>query len=69
MANCEREINNQHYEECAICELTKKEGMHLYNIFICSECEDVLIHTETNDPMYNEHIEKLRKMNISGIYS
>ncbi|OCA88484.1 sigma factor G inhibitor Gin [Pradoshia sp. D12] len=69
MANCERETNDHLNEECAICESTKKKGMHLYNIFICSECEDVLIHTETNDPLYNEHVEKLKKMNISSIYS
>ena len=69
MANCERETTNNHYEECAICELMKKKGIHLYNIYICSECENILVHTETNDPMYNKHVEKLRKMNISSISS
>lgn len=69
MANCESEINNHSFEECAICECQKHEGLHLSNIFICSECEVALVHTETNDPIYRQHIEKLRKMNISGIYS
>lgn len=69
MANCESEINNSPNEECAICECRKQEGMHLYNIYICSECEVALVHTETNDPSYRKHIEKLRKMNISGTYS
>ena len=69
MANCEGKGNNPSYEVCAICESKKKEGMHLYNIFICSECEETLIHTETTDPLYKQHVEKLRKMNISETYS
>ena len=69
MTNCEREENRQSFEACAICELTKKEGIHLYNIFLCTDCEETLIHTEANDPLYQQHIEKLRKMNISETYS
>ena len=66
MANCENEKNN---EVCAICESNKPDGMHLYNIFICSECENTLIHTEATDPLYKQYVEKMRKMNISETYS
>ena len=69
MVDKERDVINQLSEECAICELKKKEGIHLYNIFLCPECENILIQTEVNDPLYEQHMEKLRKMNLSGIYT
>ena len=69
MTNCERVKNGQSFEACAICEVKKKEGIHLYNIFLCMACEKALIHTEASDPLYHHHIEKLRKMNISETYS
>ena len=68
MANYEHEENKPSYEVCAICEAKKKEGIHLYNIYICSECEEALIHTEATDPLYKRHVEKMRKMNISETY-
>ena len=69
MTNCDRKKSRQSFETCAICELSKKEGMQLYNIFLCAECEETLILTEANHPLYQLHIEKLRKMNISETYS
>ena len=66
MANWDNKRSN---EVCAICESTKLNGMHLHNIFICSECENTLIHTDTTDPLYEQHVERLRKINISETYS
>ena len=66
MANWDNKRSN---EVCAICESTKLNGMHLHNIFICSECENTLIHTEATDPLYEQHVERLKKINISEMYS
>ncbi|MDQ0414941.1 hypothetical protein J2S25_003151 [Mesobacillus stamsii] len=60
---------NQIRETCAICEQTKTAGIHLYTSFICTDCETIMIKTETSDPQYKYYVEKLRKVTRPGIYS
>lgn len=54
---------------CSICEKDKSDGLHLYIGFICTECEKAIVQTDTSDPVYQEYVEKMRKNNISGIYT
>ena len=54
---------------CRICEKVKSEGLPLHIGFICSECEREIVQTDTSEPVYQEFVEKLRRNNISGIYT
>lgn len=56
-------------ETCVVCEQTKATGIHLYTSFICTECESVMINTDTSDPKYKYYVEKLRKVTNPEIYS
>jgi len=39
-------------ERCGICEEEKERGIHLYKMFICTECEQNMIHTEPREEKY-----------------
>lgn len=54
---------------CGICEETKAEGIHLYKLFICHECERNMIHTEPKEEKYRYYLKKLKNMNQSTLYS
>lgn len=56
-------------ETCVVCEQAKTAGIHLYTSFICTECESVMIKTDTCDPKYKYYVEKLRKVTNPEIYS
>ncbi|PFA63704.1 sigma factor G inhibitor Gin [Bacillus sp. AFS015802] len=66
MVNQERKADG---EECIVCHVEKKVGIHLYTSFICTECEKEMVHTETNDPLYKLFIQRLKKVNTPQIYS
>ncbi|HLT55440.1 MAG TPA: sigma factor G inhibitor Gin, partial [Bacillota bacterium] len=51
------------------CEDEKKEGIHLYNLFICSECEYNMIHTEPREEKYQYYVRKLKAVRQSKLYS
>ena len=56
-------------EECIVCHVDKKVGIHLYTSFICTECEKEMVQTETNDPLYKTFVQRLIKVNTPQIYS
>ncbi len=58
-----------HGDRCSICEMEKSDGLHLHIGFICTECEKAIVQTDTSDPVYQEYVEKMKKNNISGIYT
>ncbi|WP_442862502.1 sigma factor G inhibitor Gin [Bacillus sp. USDA818B3_A] len=61
---------HNHFEEtCVICESQKTKGIHLYTSFICTDCENDLIHTDTNDPRYKYFLKQLKKINTPEIFS
>lgn len=63
-------LNLQHQDKtCVICEEKKGKGIHLYTSFICSECENDLIKTETYDPKYKFYLDQLKKAHKPGIFS
>jgi len=61
--------HNQPGESCVICEEFKEKGIHLYTVFICTECEMELIHTETNHPKYKYFLKQLKKITTPEIFS
>jgi hypothetical protein len=56
-------------EICVICEQQKTNGIHLYTSFICNECEQELVHTDTDNPRYKYYLKQLRKVNTPEIFS
>ncbi|MED4228321.1 sigma factor G inhibitor Gin [Neobacillus cucumis] len=63
-------VTHHYYEEtCVICESLKPKGIHLYSSFICTDCENDLIHTDTNDPRYKYFLKQLRKITTPEIFS
>ncbi|RDW15280.1 sigma factor G inhibitor Gin [Oceanobacillus arenosus] len=56
-------------KRCGICEEEKREGIHLYNFFICSECEHNMIHTEPREEKYNYYLQKLKNISQPTLFS
>lgn len=49
-------------ETCVICEQKKEKGIHIYMQFICYECEQEIISTETNEEKYKHYLNQLKKV-------
>ncbi|SHG70980.1 sigma factor G inhibitor Gin [Ornithinibacillus halophilus] len=56
-------------EQCGICEDRKEKGIHLYNMFICLDCEHNMIHTEPREEKYQYYLQKLKNINKPKLYS
>jgi uncharacterized protein YlaI len=56
-------------ERCGICEEKKEKGIHLYHLFICTECEHNMIHTEPREEKYKYYLKKLKKVSQPKLYS
>ncbi|SET74458.1 Inhibitor of sigma-G Gin [Oceanobacillus limi] len=56
-------------EQCGICEEKKRNGIHLYNMFICTECEYNMIHTEPREEKYQYYLRKLKNINQPTLFS
>ena len=54
--------------QCGICEEAKDHGIHLYRLFICSECERNIICTEPREEKYNYYLQKLKNIDQSSVY-
>ena len=54
---------------CGICEEDKTEGINVYRLFICCECERNMIYTEPREEKYNYYLQKLKNMNQPTLYS
>ncbi|MFG6150797.1 sigma factor G inhibitor Gin [Halobacillus sp. B23F22_1] len=54
---------------CSICSKQTDDGIYLLRIYICSSCENEMIHTSTEDPKYKFYIEQMNKAHRAIIYS
>ncbi|WP_261134700.1 sigma factor G inhibitor Gin [Bacillus sp. Marseille-Q3570] len=48
---------------CMVCEEKNNEGIYIFQHFLCSDCEQRMVVTDTDDEEYQYFIEKLRKIN------
>ncbi|MFD1736875.1 sigma factor G inhibitor Gin [Bacillus salitolerans] len=62
-------IRENYGETCLICEQVKEKGIHLYTSFLCVECEQEIIHTQTSHPNYKFYLQQMRKITKPPIYS
>ncbi|MFA1819573.1 sigma factor G inhibitor Gin [Virgibacillus oceani] len=56
-------------QRCGICEEEKARGIHLYTMFICTDCEYNMIHTEPREEKYNYYLRKLKNATKPKLYS
>ncbi len=56
-------------EKCIICDMNKMTGIHLYTSFICTDCEQEIIHTQTSDPKYQFYLNRLGRIKRTRLYS
>ncbi|KJE27699.1 sigma factor G inhibitor Gin [Geobacillus thermoleovorans] len=60
---------NQREHVCIVCEQEKKEGIFLFGHFLCLDCNQAIVQTNTDDPNYSFYVRQLRKMFTSKIHS
>ncbi|MDX8047510.1 sigma factor G inhibitor Gin [Gracilibacillus sp. S3-1-1] len=53
-----------HY--CGVCDEQKREGIFVYQMFICQECEQKIVSTKPNDENYEYYIDKMKAINKSS---
>ncbi|MBU8908402.1 sigma factor G inhibitor Gin [Desertibacillus haloalkaliphilus] len=62
------EAYNQQYQhkhkQCVVCDENKQQGIHLFDSFICEDCEREIVLTDTKDKLYKYYLEKLRKIKL-----
>ncbi|MGN8648204.1 sigma factor G inhibitor Gin [Gracilibacillus sp. HCP3S3_G5_1] len=57
---------NVHPHICGICDQAKHEGIFLYQLYICNECEKEIVSISPKDENYQYYVEKLRAVNQSS---
>lgn len=50
-------------KHCIICEENKETGYFILQSFICVECENDIVHTDTSSPYYSFLVQQLKKLN------
>ncbi|MED4300887.1 sigma factor G inhibitor Gin [Geobacillus stearothermophilus] len=60
---------NRREKVCLVCEQEKEKGIFLFGHFLCIDCNQAIVQTNTDDPNYAFYVQKLRKMVASKIYS
>ncbi|HHY75069.1 MAG TPA: carnitine--CoA ligase [Bacillus bacterium] len=71
-SNSDQKLNinkNTVGETCVICEQKKENGIHIYTQFICNECEQEIISTETNNEKYKYYLNQLKKVIEPTLYA
>ncbi|PWU67855.1 MULTISPECIES: sigma factor G inhibitor Gin [Gracilibacillus] len=48
---------------CGVCDQSKKDGIYLYHMFICHECEKEIVATNPSDSHYDYFVKKLKAIN------
>ncbi|WP_028543472.1 sigma factor G inhibitor Gin [Paenibacillus taiwanensis] len=47
---------------CIVCGQQKTEGMVIVNQFICSGCEQEMVHTDVKDDKYPFYVHQLKRL-------
>ncbi len=49
-------------ERCAVCEKLKTEGIKVFHSFLCEQCEQEMLETDTEDAKYQYYLEKMKNL-------
>ncbi|WP_162297934.1 sigma factor G inhibitor Gin [Halalkalibacillus sediminis] len=55
---------NKSMKQCNICEDVTSEGFYLFLTFICSKCEQEMVHTSPEEEKYQYFIDRLKSNRI-----
>ncbi|WP_066185767.1 MULTISPECIES: sigma factor G inhibitor Gin [Gracilibacillus] len=53
------------YHRCGVCEQRKNNGIFLYQMYLCHECEQEIISVRPDEDHYSYYVGKLRAINQS----
>lgn len=54
-------------ECCMICYEEKQEGIHIWNQFLCTDCERDIVATEVEDAKYMYYVERMKRIWLDAI--
>ncbi|NEU32518.1 hypothetical protein GN156_17380 [bacterium LRH843] len=49
-------------QDCMICRQAKKEGIYVFNIFLCTACEKDIVKLDVEMQNYDYYIEQMRQV-------
>jgi hypothetical protein len=49
-------------KQCVICEKRKEEGIIIAKSFICTSCEEKIVHLDEGDQMYDAYVKQMRPL-------
>ncbi|RIV24411.1 hypothetical protein D2Q93_06970 [Alicyclobacillaceae bacterium I2511] len=53
--------------ECIVCGRSQSIGLNICGQFICSDCEQEIVHTEVSDPRYPYFIECMKQIWLAAL--
>lgn len=60
MNNLEQNVVEK--DSCIVCTKEKKEGIYIWDHFICRECEEEMVTTDVHEDKYPFFIKQMRKL-------
>lgn len=60
-------IKQQTAKICVICEQEKQDGIHVYNSFMCNDCEREIVQTSTDSPKYLFYLQQMKKISLPKV--
>ena len=52
-------------EKCTVCERSNALGIHIFDVYICNDCEREIVSSDVSDEFYRYYLQKLRKLKHS----
>jgi hypothetical protein len=55
-------MESENLRQCIVCGIEKKDGITIFNEFICEPCELEIVHTDVKDERYPFFIKQMRQI-------
>jgi hypothetical protein len=55
-------VTNSAENKCFLCCSAAEKGIHLFNNFICSECEKKIVNSSGSEKSYGDYVEKIKQI-------
>jgi hypothetical protein len=55
-------MKDEDFRECIVCGIHKKEGISIFDEFICETCEFEMIRTDVKDERYPYFIKQMKQI-------
>lgn len=52
---------------CIICHELKQQGIRICGVFLCTECERDIVHSDVHDANYKYYVEEMKRIWISAL--